>query len=149
MSYILFFYLRGKRSRLRITLRHYAHGVVFLLLLLMLRVVVLAEQKSGPYWDKCLPVSSLNLFRCYWHFFNFVFCNRFTLFQSVISAAPLAPLPLSFLLVSHFVAICRQTLLDWPMARTFFRRFTTPHTHTYTFCRRLMIYVKALFSHSK
>lgn len=22
-------------------------------------------------------------------------------------------------LVSHFVAICRQTLLDWPMARTF------------------------------
>lgn len=97
--------------------------------------------KSGPYWDKCCPLNLLFFFSCYWHFFNFVFRNRFILFQSVISVFPL-PFPLW----SSSQSLCCNLPTNFVRLALGKDVFSSRDQYTH-FCHRLMIYVKAQREH--
>lgn len=132
------FLFEHEKSKLRISLLHYA-----------LETVVLAEQSQGHiYWYKCclfllLSPSSQStlLFLCYWHFFNFVFCNRFILFQSVISVFPLA-FPFWF----SSQSLCCNLPTNFVRLALGKNVFSSRDQYTH-FCHRLMIYVKTQREH--
>lgn len=121
MSYIPFLF-EDEKSRLRITLRHYVHKRSVAV------AVALAEQSQGhieinvaslslSLFSCLFPLNLLLSFPCYWHFLILFFAIDSYYFSQSSFGLP-SHSPLFGLPVSHFVAICRQTLLDWPLART-------------------------------